>query len=98
MAKHKVYVLYDARARATGDTDDATVMVAAMSFKELLSDSKSFAQTDSIWAEYDDENGTLVNEKLRPNLYSNVLLVRPHGGSKKQTRMGAPVRNQRRGV
>lgn len=45
------FILFDGRARVTGDTDDAIVMVVADSLEEARSYKGSYGE-DSIWFEY----------------------------------------------
>jgi len=66
----KMFLLYDGRARA-GDTDDASVLDTAHSEVEIKAWRKSHKEMygdDVVWAEYDDDKGTLINEKIRYDL------------------------------
>lgn len=67
MAEHRMFLLYDARARL-GSTDDATVLDTAASEKEAQNTLKHWPE-DSIWFEavYDDK-GVQVSEKPRYDL------------------------------
>ena len=66
--KTKKFILYDARARFSMDTDEATVLETADSEKEAKSCKGDFA-ADSIWVEYDievrDGKTFMTNERFR---------------------------------
>ena len=60
----KQFIVYDGRARASGNTDDATAMCTAETLEEAMEDRKMY-DDDSIVAEYDDDGkGNLTNEQL----------------------------------
>lgn len=71
----KVWILYDERARTEGTDNAAVLVVAALSRRELRADSEAFANQNAIWAEYTvgADGFGLENEKLRPELYSDIL-------------------------
>ncbi len=66
MATRKMFILYDGRARFSGETDDATVLDTADNEKEARSCRGDWPE-DSIWCEYDvaADGKTLTNEQFR---------------------------------
>jgi hypothetical protein len=67
----KTFILYDGRARTTGDTEEATVLDTAESedeIRQLQSDYPHQHPTDSIWYEYELHGNRLANGKPRPDL------------------------------
>ena len=66
VAMAKMFILYDGRARMSGETDDAAVLDTADSEKEARSRRGDWPE-DSIWCEYDidADRKTLINEQFR---------------------------------
>lgn len=64
----KIFILYDGRGKS-GDTSEASIYDVAESEKEVqeINNDYNFF-SDSIWYEYDDDKGTLINEKARWDL------------------------------
>lgn len=63
LAKQRfAWVLYDGRAES-GDTDDASVLEAFSSRRNLRQNLWHWRDHDGVLFEYDDQNGTLVNER-----------------------------------
>lgn len=69
----KLFVLYDERARS-GDTDSAAVLATADDAREARSERATGVSNGyryyagSVWAEYEVQGKTLVNERLRLDL------------------------------
>ena len=67
----KFFVLYDGRARTTGDTDRAVVLDTAESEAEIAELYKKYPglyPRDALWYEYEVRGSDLVNGKSRYDL------------------------------
>jgi len=67
----KTFILYDGRARSTGDTDEAMVLDTAESedeIKQMQSDWPHANPVDAIWYEWELHGNHLANGKPRYDL------------------------------
>jgi hypothetical protein len=71
----KTYILYDGRAEVIG-TDDCSVLEFVGHSRRAIKDAiYSWRGHDGVLVEYDDSNGTLVNERVIGHLREGKKLL-----------------------